>query len=42
MEPVAHRNTPTSPLEDLQKRFVEGRLSMTEYEQELDRLEKIE
>ena len=53
MEPVAHRNgadkaavaqrkKPTSRLEDLQKRFVEGQLSMAEYEQELDRLEKIE
>ena len=42
MEPVAHRKTPTSPLETLQKRFVEGRLSMAEYEQELDRLERIE
>jgi len=53
MEPMAHRNgaeratvaqrkKPNSKLEDLQKRFVEGKLSMAEYEQELDRLEKIE
>ena len=39
---VAQRKKSTSALEDLQKRFVEGRLSMAEYEQELDRLEKIE
>jgi len=53
VEPVAHRKgaeraetfqrkKPSSRLEDLQKRFVEGQLSMAEYEQELDRLEKIE
>ena len=51
VEPMAHRTKAeaaprrkkqSSALEDLQKRFVEGRLSMAEYEQELDRLEKIE
>ncbi len=41
-ETVARRKKPSSRLEDLQKRFVDGRLSMAEYEQELDRLEKIE
>ncbi|KPK62728.1 MAG: hypothetical protein AMS21_07220 [Gemmatimonas sp. SG8_38_2] len=41
-EAVAQRRKPNSPLEDLQKRFIEGKLSMAEYEQELDRLEKIE
>jgi len=39
---VAQRKKANSPLEDLQKRFIEGKLSMAEYEQELDRLEKIE
>ncbi|KPK62434.1 MAG: hypothetical protein AMS21_07590 [Gemmatimonas sp. SG8_38_2] len=53
MEPMAHGDGAekaavprskkrSSALEDLQKRFVEGSLSMAEYEQELDRLEKIE
>jgi hypothetical protein len=41
-EPVQVRAKPASPLEDLQQRFIEGRISMEEYEKELDRLEKIE
>lgn len=41
-ESAARRKKPRSALEDLQKRFVEGRLSLAEYEQELDRLDKIE
>ncbi len=41
-EAVARRKKTSSRLEDLQKRFVDGRLSLAEYEQELDRLEKIE
>lgn len=41
-EPVHARAKPASPLEDLQKRFIEGRMSMEEYEKELDRLEKLE
>jgi hypothetical protein len=40
--PLSKRKKPGSALEDLQRRFVEGQLSISEYEQELDRLEKID
>jgi hypothetical protein len=41
-EPVHARGKRASPLEDLQKQFIEGRISLEEYEKELDRLEKLE
>ena len=31
-----------SPVEQLQKKFIDGRLTLEEYERELDRLERIE
>ncbi len=40
--PLSKRKKPGSALEDLQRRYVEGQLSMSEYEQELDRLDKID
>ncbi len=36
------RERRTTPLQTLQQKFVEGRLTLTEYERELDRLERIE
>jgi hypothetical protein len=41
-EPVRMKAKRKSALEELQQKFVEGRLSLSEYEQELDRLERIE
>jgi hypothetical protein len=41
-EPARMKRKPSSPLEELQQRFVDGRLSLTEYEKELDRLERLE
>ena len=41
-EPVRLRAQKGSPLEKLQKDFIDGRLTVEEYERELDRLEKIE
>jgi hypothetical protein len=31
-----------SPVEELQQKFIDGRLTLTEYERELDRLERLE
>jgi hypothetical protein len=41
-EPARMRERRATPLQELQQRFVEGRLTLTEYERELDRLERIE
>jgi hypothetical protein len=41
-EPVRMKAKRKSALEELQQKFVEGRLSLSEYEQELDRLERID
>jgi hypothetical protein len=41
-EPARMKRERSSPLEELQQRFVDGRLSLTEYEKELDRLERLE
>ncbi len=41
-EPARMRERRATPLQELQQRFVEGRLTLTEYEHELDRLERIE
>ncbi len=41
-EPVRARSNRSSALEELQKRFIDGRITVDEYERELDRLEKIE
>jgi hypothetical protein len=41
-EPARLQSRRSSPLEELQKRFIEGQISLDEYEKELDRLEKIE
>lgn len=41
-EPARLQSRRSSPLEELQKRFIEGRISLEEYEKELDRLEKLE
>ncbi len=40
--PVGLKQRRTSPLQELQKRFVEGRLTLAEYERELDRLDRID
>ncbi|MGD2217995.1 MAG: hypothetical protein PVJ64_14655 [Gemmatimonadales bacterium] len=42
LEPVRGRDKAPTQLEILQQKFIEGRLSMEEYERELDRLEKLE
>lgn len=36
------RGRRTTPLQELQRKFVEGRLTLAEYERELDRLERLE
>ncbi len=41
-EPAPVRREQPSPLEALQQRFVEGRMTLDEYERELDRLERLE
>lgn len=41
-EPARLRQKRPSALEQLQKRFIEGQLSLDEYERELDRLERLE
>jgi hypothetical protein len=41
-EPARLREKAPTQLEILQQKFIEGRLSLEEYERELDRLEKIE
>jgi hypothetical protein len=41
-EPARLKEKRKSPLEELQERFIEGRLTVDEYEKELDRLERIE
>jgi hypothetical protein len=41
-EPARAKEKAPNQLELLQQKFVEGRLSMEEYERELDRLEKLE
>ncbi|UCC72872.1 MAG: hypothetical protein JSV86_21410 [Gemmatimonadota bacterium] len=41
-EPVARREKRPSQLELLQQKFIEGKLSLDEYEREIDRLEKLE
>lgn len=41
-EPARMKEKTPSQLEILQQKFIEGRLSMEEYERELDRLEKLE
>jgi uncharacterized membrane protein len=42
LEPLRRGEKAPTPLEILQQKFIEGRLSMEEYERELDRLEKLE
>ncbi len=41
-EPARLRQRRRSPLQELQQKFVEGKLTLAEYERELDRLERIE
>jgi hypothetical protein len=41
-EPAVLKREPLTPLQDLQRKFVEGRLTLAEYEKELDRLERLE
>ncbi len=41
-EPALLKRRRKSPLEELQQKFIEGRLSLADYERELDRLERIE
>lgn len=41
-QPVSTRSRRESPLQELQKKFVEGRLTLGEYERELDRLDRID
>ena len=40
--PVSTRSRRETPLQELQKKFVEGRLTLSEYERELDLLERID
>jgi len=42
LEPVRRREQGPTQLEILQQQFIEGRLSLEEYEREIDRLEKLE
>jgi len=41
-QPSRLREVRKTPLQQLQEKFVEGRLTLSEYERELDRLERIE
>lgn len=41
-EPAPLRSKRSTPLQELQKRFIDGRIGVDEYERELDRLERIE
>lgn len=41
-QPAHLKGARKTPLQELQERFVEGRLTLSEYERELDRLERIE
>ena len=41
-EPVPARRKAPSRLQELQQKFVDGRLTLQEYERELDRLERLE
>jgi hypothetical protein len=41
-QPVSVKRSRKTPLQELQEKFVEGRLTLSEYERELDRLERIE
>ncbi len=42
LEPAPVKAKLQSPLEELQKKFVEGLMTVDQYEKELDRLERIE
>jgi hypothetical protein len=42
LEPARGQEKAPTQLEILQQKFIEGRLSMDEYEREIDRLEKLE
>jgi len=42
VEPARLRQRRRTPLQELQQKFVEGKLTLAEYEQELDRLDRIE
>ncbi len=41
-EPALLKRPRKSPLAELQQKFIEGRLSLADYERELDQLERIE
>lgn len=41
-QPVPVKGRRKTPLQELQEKFVEGRLTLSEYERELDRLDRIE
>ncbi len=41
-EPARLKRDRLTPLQQLQKNFVEGRLSLSEYEREVDRLDRLE
>ncbi len=41
-EPAVLKRQRKSPLAELQEKFIEGRLSLADYERELDRLERLE
>jgi hypothetical protein len=41
-EPAHLRQRRRTPLQELQQKFIEGKLTLAEYERELDRLDRIE
>lgn len=41
-EPARLRHRRRTPLQELQQKFIEGKLTLAEYERELDRLDRIE